>query len=98
MIGAVRGNAIQQLIDDLAARLQRSVVVADADVKLLYASRHYGDEDEVRRRAVLQRDAGPRAIGYVLSQGVATWATAGIIPANEDLKLYARVCAPVRWR
>jgi hypothetical protein len=98
MIDAVRGNAIQQLIDDLAARLQRSAVVADPDVKLLYATRHYGDEDEVRRRAVLQRDAGPRAIGYVLSHGVATWATAGVIPANEELELYTRVCAPVRWR
>jgi hypothetical protein len=91
-------NAIQQLIDDLAARLHRSVVVDDANVKLLYASRHYGDEDEVRRRAVLQRDAGARIIGYVLSQGVTTWTTAGIIPANEELQLHTRVCVPVRWR
>jgi hypothetical protein len=91
-------NPIQQLIDDLAASLQRSVVVADANVKLLYASRHYGDEDEVRRRAVLQRDAGAQAIGYVLSQGVASWTAAGIIPANEELALHARVCVPIRWR
>ena len=97
IIGVVSVNAIQQVIDDLAARLQRSVVVADANVKLLYASKHYGDADDVRRRAVLQRDAGAEAIGYVLSQGVATWTTAGIIPANEELKLHTRVCAPVRW-
>jgi hypothetical protein len=98
MIGAVSVSAIQQLIDDLAARLQRSVVVDDANVMLLYASKHYGDEDEVRRRAVLQRDAGAEIIGYVLSQGVATWTTAGIIPANEELQLHTRVCVPVRWR
>jgi PucR-like helix-turn-helix protein len=91
-------NAIQQVIDELGARLQRSVVVADPNVKLLYATRHYGDEDEVRRRAVLQRDAGEEAIGYVLSQGVANWRTSGIIPANGQLALHARVCAPVRWR
>jgi hypothetical protein len=98
MIGAVGVNPIQQLIDDLAARLQRSVVVDDANVKLLYASRHYGDEDGVRRRAVLQRDAGARIIGYVLSQGVATWTTAGIIPGDDELQLHTRVCVPVRWR
>ncbi|MCW2757210.1 MAG: PucR family transcriptional regulator [Nocardioidaceae bacterium] len=91
-------GAIQQLIDELAAKLQRSVVVDDPGVKLLYASAHYGDEDEVRLRAVLQRDAGIKTIGYVLAQGVASWTTAGVIPANEKMGLHARVCVPVRWR
>jgi hypothetical protein len=97
-IDAVTVNAIQQLIDDLAARLQRSVVIDDTNVKLLYASRHFGDDDEPRRRALLQRDAGARTIGYVLSQGVATWTKPGIIPSNEALQLKTRVCVPVRWR
>jgi hypothetical protein len=98
MISPVSVSAIQQLIDELAGRLQRSVVVDDTNVKLLYASRHYGDEDEARRRALLRRDAGARTIGYVLSQGVATWTTAGIIPANKELGLATRVCVSVRWR
>jgi hypothetical protein len=100
--GAILSNvsvsAIQHLIDDLAARLQRSVVVDDANVKLLYASRHFGDVDEARRRGILQRDPGAQIIGYVLSQGVSTWTTAGIIPGNETLGLKTRVCVPVRWR
>jgi hypothetical protein len=96
-IGGVSVNTIQHLIDDLAAQLQRSVVVDDANLKLLYASKHYGDEDDVRRHAVLQRDAGAHVIGYVLSQGVATWTAAGVIPANEGLGLTSRVCVPIRW-
>jgi GAF domain-containing protein len=98
MIGTVSVSVIQQLVDDLARRLQRSVAVDDPNVKLLYISRHYGDDDEARRRALLQRGAGARTIGYVLSQGVATWTRAGIIPANEELGLSTRVCVPVRWR
>lgn len=97
-IDAVTVNAIQQLIDDLAAQLQRSVVIDDTNVKLLYASRHFDDDDEPRRRALLQRDAGARTIGYVLSQGVATWTKPGIIPSNEELQLRTRVCVPIRWR
>ena len=59
-------DAIQVAVDDLAERLQRSVVINDAAVHLLYASAHYGDEDPVRIRAVLQREADSRVIGHVL--------------------------------
>lgn len=91
-------GAVQDLVDTLAAGLRRSVVVDDPQVRLLYASRHFGDEDDVRRRAVLQRDAGPEIIGYVLAQGVASWSRPGTIPADEGLGLRARWCVPVRWR
>lgn len=90
--------SVQDLVDGLAAELRRSVVVDDPQVRLLHASRHYGDEDDVRRRAVLQRDAGPEIIGYVLAQGVASWSRPGTIPADDHLGLRARLCVPVRWR
>jgi hypothetical protein len=94
----VAQDPIQTAVDQLAERLQRSVVINDAGVHLLYASAHYGDEDPVRIRAVLQREADGRAIGHVLAQGVATWTTAGIIPPNPELAMKARVCLPIRWR
>ena len=74
------------------------MVINDAAVHLLYASAHYGDEDPVRVRAVLQREADSKAIGHVLAQGVATWTTAGVIPPEPLLRMKARVCVPVRWR
>ena len=91
-------DPIQAAVDGLAGRLRRSVVINDAAVHLLYASAHYGDEDPVRIRAVLQREADSRAIGHVLAQGVATWTTAGVIPPEPSLGMRARVCVPVRWR
>ncbi|MBF4160750.1 PucR family transcriptional regulator [Nocardioides acrostichi] len=91
-------GAVQALIDELAERLQRSVVIDDPRVRLLYASPHYGDEDQVRTRAVLQRNAGKAAIGHVLAQGVAHWTSAGVIPAAPEIGMHARVCVPIRWR
>jgi hypothetical protein len=34
----------------------------------------------------------------VLAQGVASWVTAGVIPAYPEIGLRARVCVPIRWR
>ena len=86
----------QSVVDELAARLERSVVVNDAGVRLLWASRHFGDEDPVRIRAVLQRDAGPEVAAHVLSSGVADWRTDGVVPAHPGLGLTARRCVPIR--
>ena len=91
-------DRIQAAVDTLAEHLHRSVVINDAAVHLQYASAHYGDEDAVRIRAVLQREADSKVIGHVLAQGVSTWTTAGVIPPNEALQMKARVCVPIRWR
>lgn len=74
------------------------MVIDDPAVRLLYASRHYGDEDQVRTHAVLQRQATSAAVGHVLAQGVAGWTTPGVIPPNDSIGMMARVCYPIRWR
>ncbi|WP_088289980.1 CdaR family transcriptional regulator [Kineosporia sp. A_224] len=89
---------VQRVVDRLAAELARSVVVDDPAVRPLCTSPHYGDEDEVRVRAVLQRDPGPDAVGHVLAQGVTTWTRSGVIPARPDIGMHRRVCVPVRYR
>jgi len=89
---------VQAMVDDLAHRLQRSVVIDDVQLNLLYSSPHFGDEDAVRVEAMLKRRASSKAIGHVLAQGVVTWTRPGIIPPNEELGLHARVCVPVRWQ
>jgi sugar diacid utilization regulator len=93
----VARDEIQVAVDELAEQLQRSVVINDAGVHLRYASAHYGDEDPVRVRAVLQREADSKVIGHVLAQGVSTWTTAGVIPPNDALEMKTRVCVPIRW-
>lgn len=89
---------LQSTVDALAERLQRSVAVDDAAVRPLYVSPHYGDEDPVRVRALLQRHSDDVVVGHVLAQGVATWTAVGTIPARPDLGMSARLCVPVRWR
>lgn len=89
---------LQHAVDDLASRLRRSVVVDDGSVRAVVTSRHFGDEDEVRVRAVLQREPGDKALAHVLSHGVTRWTTAGFIPALPEIGMAARVCVPIRWR
>jgi sugar diacid utilization regulator len=89
---------VQSLVDELAERLQRSVVIDDPQLNLLYSSPHFGDEDAVRVDSMLKRRTGSKAIGHVLAQGVTTWTRPGLIPPNDELGLHARVCVPVRWQ
>lgn len=74
------------------------MVIDDPGVRLLYASQHYGDEDDVRTHAMLQRRASSAAIGHVLAQGVSSWSAPGVIPPNPEIGMHSRVCCPIRWR
>jgi PucR-like helix-turn-helix protein len=94
----VSRDEVQGIVDHLADALKRSVVIDDPHVRMLYSSAHFGDEDPVRVEAILKRQADSKAIGHVLAQGVASWTRAGIIPANREFGMQARVCVPVRWR
>ncbi len=97
-MGGVAIEQLQGAVDELAGKLRRSVVVDDTSVRLLVTSRHFGDEDEVRVRAVLQRSGDERALGHVLAQGVAQWTSAGVIPPLPSIGMQTRVCVPIRWR
>jgi hypothetical protein len=83
------------MVDELAEHLGRSVVVNDPAVRMICGSRHFGDEDEVRIRAVLQRDAGADVVRYVLAQGVARWHEPHFIQGNDALSLKSRLCVPL---
>lgn len=91
-------RGIQACVDELAEQLGRAVVVDDTDVHLVSASRHFGDEDQQRIRAVLQRDVGHEARRHILNQGVLSWTEPGVIPAEPTLGMAARLCMPVRHR
>ncbi|WP_020658323.1 PucR family transcriptional regulator [Amycolatopsis benzoatilytica] len=92
------GDALQTLVDDLADELQRSVAVNDPVVRVLCTSRHFGDEDEIRIRAVLQHDAGAAASSFILGQGVAQWPRPGMLDGDAELGMSPRFCVPLRER
>ncbi|MEU3274900.1 helix-turn-helix domain-containing protein [Saccharomonospora sp. NPDC006951] len=90
-------NGLQRIVDTLAERIGRSVAINDPSAHLMCASKHFGDEDEVRVHAMLQREAGSAVIDHMLAQGITRWAEPGVIPPRDDLRMLARFCVPVRW-
>lgn len=94
--GDVHGEEVQPIVDALAARLGRSVAVDDPAIRLIAASRHFGDEDAVRVRSVLDRRVPATIVRWINRQGVAGWTAPGRLPENPGLGMRARICAPVR--
>ncbi|MFE3786180.1 PucR family transcriptional regulator [Streptomyces goshikiensis] len=91
-------DALQALVDALAAELERSVVLDDDLVRMICTSRHYGDEDPVRIRTLLQGLADAEVIRHVLAQGVMRWPRPGFLAGRDDLGLLPRYCVPLRER
>lgn len=91
----MRPDDLQHLVDTLAAKLRRAVSIDDPSMRLLAASRHFGDEDPARVRSVLDRYAGDDETKFVLSQGIANWTGPGRVPAHPP-NLSARLCVPLR--
>ncbi|KQU07119.1 hypothetical protein ASG56_06115 [Rhodococcus sp. Leaf7] len=89
-------DRVQALVDEIAETLRRAVVVDDTQLRLLYASRHYGDEDGQRVRSVLQRQIGPDALQHILSQGARVWTGPTRLPPKLDVGMESRWCVPVR--
>ncbi len=84
---------LQSIVDELAERLHRSVAIDDPSIRLLAASRHFGDEDQVRVRSVLDRSVAPEVTEAVLATGIARLTAPGLVDLPDARP---RLCAPVR--
>jgi hypothetical protein len=89
---------IQDLVDELAQRLQRSVAVDTPDSHLIASSRHFGDEDAPRIGVVLNRDLDERVAKYLFSFRIRSAQEKVLIPAQPELRLKARCCYPLYRR
>lgn len=89
-------DTLQPLVEDLALDLGRSVAVDDTAMRLIAASAHYGDEDPLRVRSILDRYPGHESAEYAMSAGIAMWTEAGRLAPRPDLGLIGRICAPIR--
>ncbi|MFG2115827.1 PucR family transcriptional regulator [Streptomyces sp. NPDC048718] len=93
------GSAVlQELIDELAESLGRSVALADPQIRGICSSRHFGDADPARVYSLLQGRAGHEVARHVLDQGVAQWSRPGFVAGRDDLGLLTRYCVPLRER
>jgi PucR C-terminal helix-turn-helix domain len=93
----IETDELQGIVDDLATRLGRSVAIDDPSIRLLAASRHFGDEDPVRIRVMLSRQAERTVVEYAHSFGIARCEKPVRVPGKPELSLRPRICVPVRW-
>lgn len=91
----MHNDELQTLVDSLAERLERSVAIDDPTVRLLAASRHFGDEDPIRIGSVMNRAVSPEVADRIAATGVAK-ATGPIRVAVDVEGCLPRICVPVR--
>ncbi|RJQ83058.1 PucR family transcriptional regulator [Amycolatopsis panacis] len=84
---------LQSIVDELAERLRRSVAIDDPSIRLLAASRHFGDEDALRVSSVLNRAVDASTADRIFALGIARWTAPGVVPVDGA---WTRLCAPVR--
>src|ERR1035441_10114233 len=84
---------IQSLVDALASRLRRAVVVDDQDLRLIAVSEDFGDADPARIWSLLHRRTRPEDVAYAEIKRLAGPVR---IPENPALELWQRLCVPIR--
>jgi PucR C-terminal helix-turn-helix domain/GGDEF-like domain len=94
----VQNDELQPLVDALAERLQRSVAIDDPSIRLLAASRHFGDEDELRVTSVINRAVPVAVLERVKELGAPQWTEPGYLRLCDDCGVHAedRMGVPVR--
>lgn len=93
----IEADDLQGIVDRLATRLGRSVAIDDPSVRLIAASRHFGDEDPPRIQVMLSRQADRAMVEHAGSCGIFRAERPVRLPARPDLDLHPRICVPIRW-
>jgi DNA-binding PucR family transcriptional regulator len=89
-------GALQRLVDALASRLGRAVLLEDRRQRVIAYSQHDQPMDTVRRESILQRQTTPEVIAYLRRFGIAESCDPIRIAGNADFDLLPRVCIPLR--
>lgn len=88
---------LDDLVEQLAARLGRSVAIDDAQLRLLSYSRHYETPDRARLDALIARRAPAALAEYARLQRIHQWRSPGVLRANPDVGLDRdRIGVPLR--
>ncbi|MEV0384857.1 helix-turn-helix domain-containing protein [Nonomuraea sp. NPDC050643] len=87
---------LQEIVDEIAARLGASATLEDRSFRLLAYGAQHGDIDTVRQESILRRRATGEVREYFERYGIARANGPVRIPADDELKVLARVCWPLR--
>ncbi|WP_329013980.1 PucR family transcriptional regulator [Streptomyces sp. NBC_00690] len=87
---------LDDVVQNLAEQLDRSLVLYDAELNLVAFSAHDDDVDDVRRTVILSRRGTTRARAMIHRAGAHRAHGAVVIPPDEKTGAPARVVFPVR--
>jgi hypothetical protein len=89
---------LQRLVDDLAASVERPVLLDDVNMRLLAHSQQGDvDGDRARQISILQRVAPPDVVAHLERAGIRRLRGPARIPGDDRLGMKPRWCWPVRW-
>ncbi|WP_169952656.1 CdaR family transcriptional regulator [Microbispora sp. H11081] len=87
---------LQRIVDDLALRLERPLLLEDGRQRVVAYSEQDGPMDDVRRQSILRRQTTSDVRDFLRAAGIHE-ATAPLrTPGAPELGLLPRVCVPVR--
>ena len=90
------GGDLQRIVDKLAQGTGRAVAVQDRAGRMLAYSVHQPDVDEIRKQAILTKRGPREGLAWARTFGIEEAVAPVRVPANEQLGMDARVCAPIR--
>ncbi len=86
---------LQEVVDDLSARLGLPVLLDDRDLQPLAYSSQVGHLDAVRTASILRRGAPQAVRDALLRQGIAAAEEPLHLRGDPGLEMEARVCVPI---
>lgn len=87
---------LQEVVDALAERLNRPILVEDHHQRVITYSAHADAGDDVRREAILRRRSPAAAVSWWQQFGISGAREPVRVPGNPGLHLSSRVCVPIR--
>lgn len=87
---------LQRIVDDLALRLGRPLLLEDGRQRVVAYSEQDGPMDDVRRHSILRRHTTPDVRAFLRAAGIHEATRPLRTPGAPELGLLPRVCVPVR--
>ncbi|MCY0905044.1 helix-turn-helix domain-containing protein [Arthrobacter sp. H14-L1] len=89
---------VEQLVEQLAAKLRRGLSLEDLDGILLAYSSGQVHADRVRVNLLLSKRVPADVSGWQLAHGISAAVRPVVVPANAELGMLGRVCVPLLVR
>jgi hypothetical protein len=94
----VMASELQNIVDELASRLDAPTVLEDHEERMVAYSSHSQPIDEVRRESILRRATRREVMSWFRDQGIVAATEPLRIPGQPDQGILGRLCVPVRYQ